>query len=232
MKFISAADHIVPLVDVVPTPDKGGIKSLKYMGTGVFVEPTKILTCAHVLRNIANTPCVVGKAFTDKETYSGISNFKFHPKADLVIAEIKKDFAYDFSPLTIDFEGERYLGKDILNFSYTEGYREGYQLTLTPRLNKGHIMRTSRNDSDLGPFYIEINFAALRGMSGSPIIDADTAEVLGIISQNFRSQILDDYHEEYSVSDDNDTITETNKTFKVVDYAIAVDLQKYTDFFQ
>lgn len=232
--FLAASEHIVPILDVVPTTDRKGITHAAYLGTGVFVKPGCLLTCKHVLENAKNIRCVVSNVFAEpsERVIAGIGYIKTHKFADIAIANVKDDIAPKFKPLPIDFLTERYLGREVINFSYLEDYEQGYMVTTTPRLFKGYIMRTSVERRNKECAYVEVNFPALRGMSGSPILDNNEGKILGIIYENYRSQVLEDVDEEYELSNGVESLKETVTTFKVVEYGKAVDLSKYKSFFE
>lgn len=231
MKFFNAYEHIVPIVDVIAIDNNTKIKNLTFLGTGVFISKGCILTCRHVIESAKNIICSVYN-IKNQPVYDGLKNIKSHPTADLAIAEVGEKAKETYKPLKLDLESERWLGKDILNFSYVNDFHENYQVALTPRLFKGHIMRTSEERNDPKNSYIEINFPALKGMSGSPIIDANTSDVLGIVYQNFRTQILEDEWEDYALKDKESEITEKTTIYRVVDFAKAVNLSPYKDFIE
>ena len=230
MIFLNITDHVVPILDIATTEDRKSILSAKYLGTGFFVAKGVFMTCRHVVENAQNTPCAVLKPISsEKQVVAQLRNIKYHPYADLALASIAdvEDDAY--KPLSVNLSNDLFLGQEIINYSYVENRRENYKVGVTPRLFKGYITRTSVDEKDDRLAYIEANFTALSGMSGSPILN-DQAEVIGMIYRNFRSQILEDYFEEYTVSSDGSKQTKTEKAYKVVDYAQAVDLAKYRDF--
>lgn len=227
-KFIHGGDHIVPIIDAVPTTDKSGIESLKYIGTGVFISKDTFLTCTHVLSHAKSTPCVVSNPLKPNSQIVGLKTEKTID--DLAVAKIREDYSGPFEPLEIEFDSEIILGQEIINYSYTASMLPDHKISCIPRLNRGHIMRCSRGEAPKEWYYLEINFPALRGMSGSPILDSNSGKILGLIYGNYRSQILEDLHQEYEISDDIESISEKTIIYKVVDYAMAIDFSKYKSF--
>lgn len=235
MPMIEADKYIVPIVDIVPTPDLKRIESIQFLGTGFFISPQILMTCKHVITNAKNTVCVVSKHGTmiDKatsETFNGLVDVKTHPYADIALAKIGKEAVGSYLPLQVELSADLFAGKDVVNYSYT-GYPYDFfsKLWLTPRFFKGYITRISVDHRDHRQAYIELNFPSLLGMSGSPILDNNGC-VIGVIYKNFRTQIAEDYIDEYSLTDGETKLTEARTTYKVIDYAQAVDLTKYPEF--
>ena len=231
MIISSISEYIVPIVDVIPTPDSEGIQAATYLGTGFFISNKWLMTCRHVINKAKNFPCVVYKVVgnPDNSRIDGLKNIKLHPYADIAVAEVSDIASKFYKPLSTNFASELILGQDIINYSYVENPQPDYKVGLTPRVLKGYITRTSVEQNDPRLSYLEVSFPALSGMSGSPILDNE-ANVIGIIYRNYRSQILEDYVEEHRIEYEKNTLKETHISYKVVDYGQAVDLAKYKDF--
>jgi S1-C subfamily serine protease len=223
-------EFIVPILDCVLTEDRKGIKSASYLGTGFFISPGILMTCNHVVSSARNVLCAVYKSTSPTErTFDGLKEIKIHPDADIAIAKVGEIATSFYKPLQLNLSPDIYLGKDIYNYSYVNSPHADYKVGVTPRFHKGYITRTSVDDKNPKLAYIEVNFSALSGMSGSPILN-DQTEVIGMIYRNYRSQILEDYIEEHELSDDGTKLTEVHASYKVIEYGQAVDLAKYSDF--
>ncbi len=231
-KIILATEYIVPILDVIPTADKKGIESGRYIGNGVFISNNTLLTCKHVLKSAVNTLCIAGNLFksSDELQFIGLGYTTEFKYADLATAKIRKDYANPFKAMEISYNEDIVLGQEIINYSYVQDYDPDFKISVVPRLNRGYIMRSSKFINLHTPQYLEINFPALRGMSGSPIIDFDSGKILGLIYENYRSEILEDQYHEYEISDNDEKISEKTKTYKVIEYAKAINLSKYEDF--
>lgn len=232
MLKINASEYIVPVLDIVPTEDRKGIKSLTFLGTGWFVSKGWLLTCSHVLSKARNIPCVAYKVVGDlqERTYDGLKDINIHPFADLALARVGEVAAEHYKTFSPDLDSKRLVGTDIVSYSYVEDVQEGFQAAATPRLFKGHIMRNSVDIVDNRIAYIEVSYPALSGMSGSPIIDATTTKVLGVLYQNFRSQILEDYIEVQETNVDQEDVVKSQALYKVIEYGKALNLIAYRDF--
>lgn len=230
MKTFDILKFVVPILDATITTEKGGITSARYLGTGFFISPEIIMTCGHVIANAQSTPCVAyTTSLSEEPAYYQVRESKIHPYADLALAWVGK-IAEDFqTPFLIDTSTEIIPGKDIYNYSYVENFNEGSMVSVTPRVFKGYITRQSVDHRDKRLAYIEVNFPAMRGMSGSPIFD-EQMRVLGVIYQNYRAELIEDYTEWYRISDGETTLAETTTVHKAYDFAKAVDLSKYYDF--
>ena len=234
MKLINASEYIVPIVDIVPTDNQKAIKSLEFLGSGFFISKGWLLTCRHVIDRAENTPCAVYRAVGDpnERTYDGLKGIEIHPFADIALARVGETASESYKHFEVDLESERIIGADIVNYSYVEDIREGYQAAATPRLFKGHIMRSSTEQADSRIKYLEVSFPALAGMSGSPIIDQNSVRVVGLLYQNFRSQILEDYLEVIEDREKETTVSSKQSLYKVVEYAKALDLAALRDFLE
>jgi hypothetical protein len=232
MLKINASEYIVPVLDVISTEDRKGIKSIKFLGTGCFISKGWLITCAHVLTKSQNIPCVAYKVIGDlkERTYDGLKDINYHPFADLALARVGEVASGHYKAFDPDLDSERLVGTDVVSYSYVEDAREGYQAAATPRFFKGHIMRASTDFDDDRIAYIEISYPALSGMSGSPIIDANTTKVIGVLYQNFRSQILEDYIEVEQSNKDGEVSVKEQALYRVVDYGKALDLIAYREF--
>jgi len=229
---INASEYIVPILDVIPTEDMKGIKTVQFLGTGCFITTGWLLTCSHVLKKVHHIPCAAYKVIGDpkERTFDGLKDIRFHPYADLALAKVGEIASKYYKTFTPDFESERLIGTDIVSYSYVEDVQAGYQAAATPRLFKGYIMRTSVDVDDKRIAYIEVSFPALSGMSGSPIIDIKTTRVIGMLYQNFRSQILEDYIEVQEPDFDREDHMKGQAIYKVVEYGKALDLAMYREF--
>lgn len=230
LKIIDASEHYVPIIDI-KTPDDGNnsyVDSSKFLGCGFFFKPGWVMTCKHVIESACNQPGVpfhkVGQDIPVVHLFVEVICSK---KTDLAIARIADESAKHFKCLELDTSSERILGTEIINFSFVEQPSLKHSINLVPRLFRGYIMRESLDPRFNNTRYLELNFPALLGMSGSPILNFETGKVLGVIYQNFRSQVMEDYHEVEELSDTAESIKETITSYKVVDFGMAIDLKEH-----
>jgi hypothetical protein len=156
-----------------------------YLGTGFFIGESGIaLTAAHVMPQI--------EPDSGKTVFAGVlenKRFWLRPvvaceKAggDIDIAAIR--VARMNNPYWKVSLTERHMGENV----WASGIpaESADPLDGSIRMFKGHIMRGGR--------YYELNFPAVRGMSGSPV--GSELEIIGVVSDNHRSEILEDQHSE------------------------------------
>lgn len=230
MVIFNAGESIVPILDITSTEDRKQVTDIRYLGTGCFITKKWLITCRHVLQDAKQIPCTTYRSIdSSKRVYDGLKNIKYHPDADIALAEVGKVASEFYKPLKVGASSEIILGQDVTSYSYIVTPEENYKVALTPRLFKGYIMRTSCERQNPGRAYLEVNFPVLKGMSGSPLIN-DSVELIGVIYQNFRSQVLEDYIEEEYLLQNQQETKRVNKAYKIVEYGIAVDLSKYWDF--
>ncbi len=169
---------------------------INILGSG-FIAEGKIITCAHLLNNLSPEQIGALKANVmvgqngDMESYQWMP-IKLHNKDD------KNDLAVftlenpptDLQNLKMaDSEGLE-IGQDVyfIGFPYAaQLINDGFGITLV--VNKGIISNIKRDGSDpehKRNWFI-IDGISNPGNSGCPVINAETNEVIGVMSISFRT---------------------------------------------
>lgn len=203
-------------------------KESGFLGTAFFYEPNKLITCKHVLASSKGEPCVMSRTSL---SLLELKDVCLHEYADLATAKLGDGCEEVFPTLQLDLQPERRVGTDVTNYGYIPEAASDERTAFTPRLQKGHIMRVFKDIGDRASSYLEISFPAVCGLSGSPIISEDSGKVLGVLSYNKRSQMLEDTYEETSVKEGTESRSETYKAYRVIEYGVAVDLCAHPEFF-
>jgi len=182
--------------------DRGG-----YMGTGFFIAKNgTALTAAHCLPNL--------DALEAKHLTVGIFDGKYLISRK-ILSCIKWD-NYDIALLKVEGESDHYfdlcyeqvlMGTDLMTFGIPEhSMREGIEV----RLLKGYVTFAGR--------FLELNFPAVRGMSGSPVLL--DGRVIGVVSANSRSEYVEDQVEELVELTDKKEKISIISTKAIVNYAL------------
>ena len=188
-----------------------------YLGTGFFIAKNGLgMTAAHCLPE--------PDSIEDKSVCAGVWDGKFlrahkilsfikWPKFDIAVIEVE-----NVTPkyLRLSFESLS-LGADVFTIGIPLHSLRGEGLEV--RLLKGHVVSGDR--------FLELSFAAPRGMSGSPLFRGD--EVVGVISGNARSESLEDQVEEIVELTDQKELIRIIETKSVINYGLAEQLTPLRD---
>ncbi len=226
----SIGESIFPIVDVSPGPP-GEIEKIDLLGTGVYIGSGLVLTCAHVLRSAKSYPAsICGTVYSQgKERLCGLTDIKYHEHVDLALARVSESCSNLYQPLALDLREEKVLGDDYTNYSFPEAFNSDFKIFLRPRFLKGYLVRTAFDLDTPAQHYLEVSFSSVPGMSGSPILNS-LNEIVGIVYQNFESRRLVD---EECVQESIDGEKEPEimeRTYRVSEFAKAIDLSKYPRF--
>lgn len=176
-----------------PSPDK-----ITILGSG-FIVNGKIVTCAHILKNLNEEQIKSLKADVmvgepgDLEAYMWMS-VKINPEKK----DIKNDLAVlEFDPapeginiksLTLGNSDEIETGQDIyfIGFPYAaQLINDGFGITLMA--NRGIVGNIKRDIEENKRNWFIVDAISNPGNSGCPLINAENNEVIGVMSISFRT---------------------------------------------
>jgi hypothetical protein len=148
-------------------------------GSGFFVAPGQVVTCAHVLEGL--DPSAPGAAGTisvsdvENYAYEVESVPSFWPDDDLAVLRVAPAYRH---PCVLSIRGVRLFDR-FVTFGYPQEHREG-------------LPRTLESEGTTGDERLQA-FAAgqvQQGMSGAPVLNIRTGGVCGVLSRT-RNQALD-----------------------------------------
>jgi len=165
-------------------------KKWLFLGTGVFCgTPPLLVTADHVLDNKCEA---VKIQVTDPNTFYRASSVTRKPSVDLAVLEIE-----NYTPLVschLADDEEIVFNKPIFCYEYGTTHNLGEQIVISPATRMGNVTRF-RNLQDkygaAGEAMLELSFPALRGASGSPVVDMGAEiRLWGIIVANVSYHLL------------------------------------------
>lgn len=140
-------------------------------GTGFFVAPQLILTCAHVVAS-ANSETINVFWKSQNQQYTAILE-KLIPEDHLDLAILKLNIS-DLNHPCIKFESlHPELGDDLFSYGYPQDYPDGDSATFK------YEGESSKSNS---PLYKLKGGQANYGASGSPLLNQRTGKVCGILN--------------------------------------------------
>ena len=175
-----------------PTPNE-----ITILGSG-FISGGKVITCAHLMNNLnaeqisglkANVMVEQMANGFEKYQWMPIKEFKKNIANDLAVFEFEQVPA-DLKNLTIGDSEKIEIGEDIyfIGFPYAAALiNDGFGITLVA--NKGMISNIKQDgaDPDHKRNWFIADAISNPGNSGCPIINAETNEVIGVMSISFRT---------------------------------------------
>lgn len=191
----------------------------KFLGNGFFVAKNGVaLAAAHCLPRPADLPAgeTVLAALWDGTIVRAhqVVASTIIPNYDVAILKVR---AAPVRHLPVAFT-ELTMGSDVSTVGIAQHSVWGGGKEF--RCLKGHVTFAAR--------FLELSFAAPRGMSGSPVFDG--TRVAAVLTGNARSETLDDIVEETTqVADGRTTITKI-ETKAVINYGLAEPLAKLRDW--
>jgi hypothetical protein len=185
MVQINLAEIIVPIFGF-----SNAEKQWLFLGTGVFCgTPPLLVTADHVLGNMYDA---VKIQVVDSKTFYRASSVRRQPSVDLALLEIENYIPRLSCQLAKD--EEIVFNKPIYCYEYGTTRTLGKQIEVSPATRMGNVTRI-RNLQDMygikGEAMLELSFPALRGASGSPILDiAQDIKVWGIVVANISYHLM------------------------------------------
>lgn len=178
------AESIVPIFAI----DKNRYVK-RFLGTGVFCnDPCVLATADHVIRDWKESFAIsilgnLGKLY---DAHIILRN----PESDLAILDVP-EYTPPFSfPLA---KGEIGMNQIVFNFEYGTTQVIGNTIILGPATRLGNVTRIidlSERYGLAGKDILELSFPALRGASGSPVINSLDYSLFGIIIANVSYHLL------------------------------------------
>lgn len=166
------------------------------LGSG-FIHNGKIITCAHLLNNLKEEQIKSLKASVmveqkgDMEGYAWlpIKEYKKDVANDLAVFEFEKA-PEDLKNLTLADSESVEIGQEayFIGFPYAaQLINDGFGMTLV--VNKGIVSNVKRDgaDAEHKRNWFIIDGISNPGNSGCPVINAETNEVIGVMSISFRT---------------------------------------------
>lgn len=168
------------------------------LGTG-FIFEGKIITCAHLLNNLGEEQIknlkanvLVEEIEKELERYQWmpIKEFKKDIKNDLAVFEFSEEKPVDMGGLKLGNSENIEIGQDLyfIGFPYAaQLINDGFGITLVA--NNGMISNIKRDggDPEHKRNWFIVDAISNPGNSGCPVINAETNEVIGVMSISFRT---------------------------------------------
>ena len=221
-------DHVFPLLVGTSTIrsrlDVFVEDSPGFLGTGFFISKTGIaFTAAHCLplpSAVKGKTVVAGLWDGSNVRAVNIRWFVVPDGTDIAVMAIEcrreKYLDVSFSPLP--------MGTDVMTVGVpafaTSKDADPHTRIFEMRLLKGHITLVSDK--------FETSFGIPRGMSGSPLFCG--SQVVGILSENYRSEFVEDQDRETIEIENQEKKTVVTRTMSVINYGAAEPLVKLRDF--
>ncbi len=166
-------------------------KKWVFLGTGVFCGTSSLLVTAnHVLDEMYDTIKIQG---LDRNTFYRASFVARKPSVDLALLKIEKYTPSLSCHLACD--EEIVFNKVIFCYEYGKSHNLGEQIVISPATRMGNVTRFRNLQEKYGSggeAMLELSFPALRGASGSPVLDTVGTEIRlwGIIVANVSYHLL------------------------------------------
>lgn len=165
------------------------------LGSG-FISGGKIITCAHLLNNLSEeqiknlkASVLVEEIGKELERYQWmpIKEYKKDVKNDLAVFEFEKK-PENSESLTLGDSENIEIGQDLyfIGFPYAaQLINDGFGITLV--VNRGMVSNIKRDgaDPEHKRNWFIIDAISNPGNSGCPVINAETNEVIGVMSISF-----------------------------------------------
>jgi S1-C subfamily serine protease len=136
-------------------------------GTGFFVAPDLILTCAHVVRDAQQDTDSIEVKWNNQ--FYQVEIMKIVPDPDLVLLKIQLT-----SHPCVYLKGEVWLRDDLSSYGYTEAYPNGDSLT---PVREGWT-------EDTYPLLKFRESQVQPGFSGAPLLNMRTGYVCGLVKRS------------------------------------------------
>lgn len=138
-------------------------------GTGFFVAPSLILTCAHVVENAQRRQSAVAVAWEEQSYTAQIEHFLAKPYPDLALLR-----AENLPPHPCVFLHEEVnVDDDLSSYGYTDTYPDGEPATF--------VFEGPTGKSQV---LLKFKFGEVRaGLSGGPLLNRRTGGVCGVVKR-------------------------------------------------
>jgi Trypsin-like peptidase domain len=173
------------LKDGIPTDPM----KFRYLGVSYhFNDQGDIATCSHVVKSLKEGESLVAVEMYDKCLAYRVEDTRCHSKYDFAVGHVRRD---NYKALPLHGKKEIFIGADVMAFGFTTDGKVDNRNVCTPRLFKGHIVRTHytplRNDARST---CEISFPSHNGFSGTPLLfNKPETSLAGMLFGNLESTI-------------------------------------------
>jgi hypothetical protein len=139
-------------------------------GTGFFVAPGLILTCAHVIQPEKSAPQPTVTILWNQQTYrADIEQIRGYPYPDIALLNVANPNLPDHPYVSLDEEIE--IADELYCYGYPDDYPDGDSVTLKyegPTEKQGQLIKLK--EGQVRP-----------GLSGAPLLNTRTRRVCGIM---------------------------------------------------
>ncbi len=170
------------------------------LGSG-FISQGKLITCAHLLNNLTEEQIIKLKASVLVETTEkGLELYKWLPirlvpgkkdiKNDLAIFEFLQEAPNYTEGLVLSDSEKVQIGQDVyfIGFPYAaQLINDGFGITLVANRGMVSNIKPDGSDPNFTKVWFIIDAISNPGNSGCPVINAETNEVIGVMSISFRT---------------------------------------------
>ena len=190
---------------------------IRYLGVSYhFNDQGNIATCSHVIKSVKGGETLVAIEMYGESLIFKVEDIRCHPKYDFAVGCVKRA---DYKSLPIHGKREVFIGDDVMAYGFTSGGMVDNKKVWTPRLFKGHVVRTHPLPvtSDARST-CEISFPSHNGFSGTPLLfNRPKTSLAGMMFGNLESTIT--LHKISEVDESGSKYSE--EIHKVVELGIA-----------
>jgi hypothetical protein len=186
----------------------------RYAGTAFYVgNEAQIATCKHIIQSVGPNEVLMGLNIMTSEL-KPIGNIKTHPKFDFATGVLPRSDYKRFQLLDAVYPP----GHDVRASAFINVGKIGNDVTVSPRLYKGHIVGTSEvPQTPDARSTVLVSFPSHRGFSGAPLLSTESGAIVGMLYSNAESSIETFRYQE--VADDGKEFSEV--AYRIVEEGLA-----------
>jgi hypothetical protein len=173
--------YLVPLAVCkldTSSPTKLAYTVDRYAGTAFYVgNEAQIATCRHIIQSVGPNEVLMGVNMMTSEL-KPVGNIKTHPKFDFATGVLPRSDYERFQLLDAVYPP----GHDVRASAFINVGKTGNDVTVSPRLYKGHIVGTSKGpQTPDAPSTVLISFPSHKGFSGAPLLSSENGAIVGML---------------------------------------------------